>query len=194
MTDAIEHHKPRTIMSIYLRAYKAYQQENYDQCLRFLQELKSNDVKRLDLQAQVHFRKKEFQNAYDIYQDLIERETEYRDERKENVQAIIACAQLEQPGQLKTRQNLPDASAIIDQVQQINLKDETVCELSLKPQKSNNRKKNKKRKIRLPKQYDAVAGPDPERWIPRRDRKGNAHKQKKRRQRPNAPKGKSRGK
>lgn len=181
-------------MTTYLRAYQAYQQQNYDQCVKLLQELKSNDVKRLDLLAQVHFRKKEFQKAYDIYEDLIDKESEFREERKENLLTIIACAQLEEPGSLKARQNLPNANDIIDQVQQINLTDDTACDFSVKPEKaSKRRKKNKKRKQRLPKQYDPVAGPDPERWIPRKDRKGNAYKQKKRRQRPNM-KGKPRGK
>lgn len=182
-------------MSNYLRAYVAYQQQNYDQCMKLLQELKSNDVKRLDLEAQVHFRRKEYQKAYDIYKELVERETEFRDERKENISTIIACAQLEQPGTLSvTRQSLPSADDIVDQVQQINLTDATVCDVSLKPQKlMKKNKKNKKRKQRLPKQYDPNSAPDPERWIPRRDRKGNAHRQKKRRQRPDA-KGKSRRK
>ena len=31
-------------------------------------------------------------------------------------------------------------------------------------------KKKKKRKIRLPKRYDSKIKPDPERWLPRRER------------------------
>lgn len=159
--------------------------------MKLLPEFKSNDTKRLDLLAQIHFQKKEFQQAYEIYQDLIDRESEFRSERRENVQTLIACAQLEKPGTLMVRakDRLPSAGEIIDQVQQINLKDEATFELSLKPVKSKeskqNSKKHKKRKQKLPKQYDPATGPDPERWLPRRDRKSNAHRQKKRRQRPN---------
>jgi tetratricopeptide (TPR) repeat protein len=175
-------------MALYLKAYQAYQRHNFDQCLKLLQEFKSNDTKKLDLLAQIHFQKKEFQKAYDIYQDLLEKETEFKEERRENIQTLIVCAQLEQPGTLVVRgkDRLPSANEIIDQVQRINLKDESTCDLSLKPQHKNKKKKPKKRKQRLPKQYDPVAGPDPERWLPRRDRKGGAHRQKKRRQRPNA--------
>lgn len=184
-------------MTTYLRAYVAYQQHNYDQCMKLLQEFRSNDVKKLDLEAQVHFRRKEYQKAYDIYKDLIERESELREERKENVATIIACAQLEQPGTLVvTRQSVPSTNEIVDQVQQINLHDDAVCDVSHKPQnlkKKKKSKKNKKRKQRLPKHYDPVAGPDPERWLPKRDRKGNVYKQKKRRPRPDV-KGKSRRK
>lgn len=32
------------------------------------------------------------------------------------------------------------------------------------------KKKHKKRKIRLPKRYDPKVQPDPERWLPRRER------------------------
>lgn len=169
-------------------------QQNYDQCLRLLQELKQNDTKKLDLQAQVHFQKKEFQKAYDIYQTLIEKGGDNTQERRENVQTLIACAQLEQPGVLKTKpkDKLPSANDIIEQVEMIKLKDDSVYNLFAKNEPSKKRKKHKKRKIRLPKQYDAVAGPDPERWLPRRDRKGN--KPKKRRPRPNQKGGKSRGK
>lgn len=182
-------------MTTYLRAYVAYQQQNYDRCMQLLQELKSNDVKKLDLEAQVHFRRKEYQKAYDIYKDLIEREHEFKEERKDNIATIIACAQLEQPGTLiVSKQSVPTTSEIVEQVQQINVNDDSVCTVTLKPH-SNKKggKKNKKRKQRLPKQFDSSVGPDPERWLPRRDRKSNAHKQKKRRQRPDA-KGKSRRK
>jgi signal recognition particle subunit SRP72 len=176
-------------MTLYLKAYQAYQRQNFDQCTKLLQELKSNDGKKLDLLAQIHFQKKEFQKAYDIYQELLEKEVEFSDERRENVQTIIACAQLEQPGTLvvKPKDRLPSANEIVDQVQQINLKDDSTCDLLQRPNKSgkSKKKKHKKRKQRLPKQYDPVAGPDPERWLPRRDRKSNAHRQKKRRQRPN---------
>ncbi|RZL07271.1 MAG: hypothetical protein EOO89_23330, partial [Pedobacter sp.] len=161
-------------MTTYRRAYVAYQHKNYDQCLKFLQELKSNDVKRLDLEAQVYFRRKEYQKAYDIYRDLVERESEYRDERKENISTIIACAQLEQPGTLKvSRQSVPDVTDIVDQVQQINIYDSAICEVSLKPRtadKKTSKKDKKKRKQRLPKHYDPNVAPDPERWIPKRDR------------------------
>lgn len=175
---------------IYLKAYQAYQQQNFDQCLKLLQETKQNDAKKLDLQAQVYFHKKDYQKAYDIYVDLIEKGGEYVKERRENLLTLIACAQLEKPGSLKTRSKdkVPTAEEIIEQVELINLKDETVCDISTKQEPSKRKKKLKKRKKRLPKQYDPVAGPDPERWLPRRDRKGN--KQKKRRPRPKNVKGK----
>lgn len=176
-------------MAVYLKAYQAYQRGNFDQCMKLLQELKSNDTKKLDLLAQIHFQKKEFQKAYDIYQELIDKEAEFREERRDNVQTLIVCAQLERPGTLivKSKDRLPSVNEIVDQVQQINLKDDSICELLLRPEVpgKSKKKKHKKRKQRLPKQYDPVAGPDPERWLPRRDRKGNAHRQKKRRQRPN---------
>lgn len=178
---------------IYLKAYQAYQQQHYDQCLKLLQEIKQNDTKKLDLQAQVYFQKKEYQKAYDIYQELISKGGEYSDERRENLLAVIVCAQLEQPGVLKTNNKIPNQEDIIGQVELLNLKDDTVYDVNTKLEPTKRTKKHKKRKIRLPKQFDPVAGPDPERWLPRRDRKGNAHKQKKRRG-PRGPyvKGKSR--
>lgn len=181
---------------LYLKAYQAYQQQNYDLCLKLLQEIKQNDTEKLDLQAQVFFQKKDYQKAYDIYQELIGRGGEYLEERKENVRTLIVCAQLEQPGLLKTRGNdeLTTPEDIIARVELINLKDNTVYDVSSKQDSLKKSKKHKKkRKGKLPKQYDPVAGPDPERWLPRRDRKGNAHKQKKRRPRPNI-KGKVRAK
>lgn len=178
----------------YLKAYQAYQQQNYDQCLKLLQDIKQNDTKKLDLQAQAYFQKKEYQKAYDIYQTLIAKGGEHVEERRENLQTLIVCAQLEQPGVLKTnsKDNVPSTSEIITQVELIKLKDDSVCDVSSKPEPSKRKKRHKNRKKRLPKQYDPVAGPDPERWLPRRDRQGPAHKQKKRRQRPNNMRGKSR--
>lgn len=172
---------------IYLKAHQAYQLENYDQCLKLLQELKQNDVRKLDLQAQVYLQKKEYQKAYDIYQDLIDKSCDYAEERRENILTLIVCAQLEQPGVLKVRgrDKLPSPEEIIDHVELINLKDGEVHDIFTKTEPCKRKNKHKKRKKRLPKQYDPVAGPDPERWLPRRDRKGTAHKQKKRRQRPN---------
>lgn len=180
---------------IYLKAYQAYQQQNYDQCLKLLQEIKQNDTRKLDLLAQVYFQKREYQKAYDIYTSLIDKESEYAEERRENLLTLIVCAQLEQPGVLITRgkDKIPTPEEIIDQVELINLKDSTVYDTNAKAERGTKKKKNNKRKIRLPKQYDPVAGPDPERWLPMRDRKCNAHKMKKRRQRPN-PKGKTRAK
>lgn len=175
---------------IFLKAYQAYQQQNYDQCLKLLQEIKQSDVKKLDLQAQAHFQKKEYQKAYDIYVDLISKGEDFAKERKENLLTLIVCAQLDQPGVLKTKpkDKVPSQEEIISQVELINLKDDNVCDIFSKPETTSKRKKHKKRRKRLPKQYDPVAGPDPERWLPRRDRKGN--KQKKRRPRPKNVKGK----
>lgn len=172
---------------IYIKAYQAYQQNRLDQCLQLLQEMKQNDAKKLDLMAQVYFQKKDYQKAYDTYVDLIDKGGDYVKERKENLQTVIVCAQLEQPGVLKTRSKgkIPSPEDIVSQIELINLKDETVLDVSTKSEPSKSGKKHKKRKKRLPKQYDPVAGPDPERWLPRRDRKGNAHKQKKKRPRPN---------
>lgn len=169
---------------IFLKAYQAYQQNNYDQCLKLLQEVKQNCSKKLDLLAQAHFQKKEYQKAYDIYTDLILKGGELTKEREENLTTLIVCAQLEQPGVLKTKSQdkVPSQEDIINQVELISLKDDTACDIFSKPEPSRKSKKHKKRKKRLPKQYDSVAGPDPERWLPRRDRRGN--KQKKRRPRP----------
>lgn len=172
---------------IFVKAYQAYLQQNYDQCLKFLHEIKQNDTKKRELEAQVYFHKKEFQKAYDIYRDLIEKGAVDRiKEHEENILTIIVCAQLEKPGSLKVKgkDKLPTQDEIIDQVETINLKDPSAHDVFSKPEQSKRGKKRRKRKIRLPKQYDSVAGPDPERWLPRKDRKGNAHKQKKRRQRP----------
>lgn len=176
---------------IFNKAYQAYLQQNYDQCLKLLQEIKQNDTKKRELEAQVYFNKKEFQKAYDIYRDLIDKGgVDHLIEHEENILTIIVCAQLEKPGSLKTKSKdkLPTQDDIIDQVEAIDIKDSSVYDIFSKPEQSKSGKKRRKRKIRLPKQYDPVAGPDPERWLPRRDRKGNAHKQKKRRQRPNTNK------
>jgi len=176
-------------MTTYLKAYQAYTQKKYDHCLKLLQEIKQNDVKKLDLQAQVYFQKKDYQKAYDIYQELIEtKRDEFTNERRENVETIIACSQLEYPGKLKpkSREQLPQAAEIADQVQQINLTDSSVSDLFSKQKSSKgNNKRHKKRKQKLPKNYNPNVAPDPERWLPMRDRKSAAHRQKKRRQRPN---------
>lgn len=169
---------------IFQKAYQAYKQQNFDLCLKLLQELKQNDTKRRELEAQVYFFKKEFQKAYDIYRDLIDKgNIDNVKDHEENVLTIIVCAQLEKPGLLKIRpkDKLPTQDDIIDQVESIKIKDPQVYDIFSKPTHSKSSKKRRKRKIRLPKQYDPVAGPDPERWLPRRDRKGNFHKQKKRR-------------
>lgn len=182
-------------MKIYLKAYQAYYQKDYDLCLKYLQEIKQLDDKKLDLQAQVYFQRKEFQKAYDIYQELLDTyEDEYVNERRENVLTIIACAQIEQPGILKTKpkDKLPEANDIIEQVQQINLNDDTVFNMFAKQKPATKNKRHKKRKQKLPKSYNPNVQPDPERWLPMRDRKSAAHRQKRRRQRPN-PKGKGRG-
>lgn len=179
----------------FLKAYQAYQGCNYDLCLKLLKEL-DDDTKKLDLQAQVHFKLKDYQKAYDIYKGLITKEDEFTSERKENLQILLICAQLEHPKSIKveTRDEVPSVEEIIDQVELVNLKDNSIRDVCSTVVAKKKVKKNRKRKIRLPKQYDPVAGPDPERWLPRRDRKGNAYKQKKRRQRPPNKKGKTRAK
>lgn len=178
---------------LYLKAYQAYFQQNYDQCLKFLLEIKQNDAKKLDLLAQVYFRTKDYQKAYDIYVDLIAKGGEFVKERKENLTTLIVCAQLERPGSLKTKggDKIPTAEQIVEQVESISLKDESVYDLFSGAEPSKRGKKHKKRRKRLPKQYDPVAGPDPERWLPMRDRK-SSQKQKKRRSRPNPKGGKTR--
>lgn len=171
---------------MFLKAYQAYQDANYDHCLKLLQEVKSGECKS-DLLAQVHLQKREYQQAYDILTELVSKPSEFNKERKENLLLVTVCSELEQPGVLKLKQNdkRPTQEDILGQVELLNLNDDAVCELVTKtePTKSKN-KRLKKRKIRLPKSYDPVAGPDPERWLPRRDRKGKQGK--KRRQRPNA--------
>ena len=182
-------------MSVVLRAYQAYQQQNFEQCLKLLQEVKQNDTRKLDLQAQVYFQMREYQKAYDIYQELLDKHRdEFSQERKENVQTLIVCAQLNQPGVLKTKpkDKLPGEAEIIEQVELINLKDESVCDLNAKTRKMKRSKKQKKRAPRLPKNYNPDVAPDPERWLARRDR--SSYRQKKRRQRPNNKGGKSRAK
>lgn len=158
---------------LYLKAYEAYTQAKYDRCLAFIKESKETDEKVQDLLAQVYFQMRDYQKAYDIYQTL-----EATPARKENIQTLIVCAQLEKPGSLKCNEtNIPTAEDIIDQVQVLNINDPTVYDLFPKPPK---RIKNqiKKRKIRLPKRYDPNNGPDPERWIARRDRKNQKGKKK----------------
>ena len=185
-------------MAVYIKAYQAYYQKNYDQCLKLLQELKQNDIKKLDLQAQVYFQKRDYQKAYDIYQELIDtRKDEFTNQRRENVLTIIACSQIEQPGKLRTkaRDKVPEVVEIMEQVQQINLKDKSVFNLFAKNRPSNKGKSraNKKRKQKLPKSYNPNVTPDPERWLPMRDRKGAVHRQKQKRRQRSNPKGKGRG-
>ena len=71
----------------YLRAYQAYQQRNYDQCLKLLKDIKQNDTKKLDLQAQAYFQKKDYQKAYDIYASLVDNGDEFAQEPAGSVQA-----------------------------------------------------------------------------------------------------------
>lgn len=176
---------------IFLKAYQAYQQQNYDQCLKLLEEIKDNDVNKLELLAQVRFQKREYQQAYDLYRDLLDNnksnstaQSNHSKNYEDNILAIIVCAQLEKPGSLKTRNKdkLPSTDDIIDQVERIDLKDAKAHDIF--PKNKKNGMKRRKRKVRLPKQYDPTVAPDPERWLPRKDRKGNMHKQKKRRQKP----------
>lgn len=171
----------------FIKAYQAYQQRNYEQCLKFLQDIKHSSCEIKDLMAQAYFQKKEYQKAYDVYTDLILKGGELTKERKENLITLVTCAQLIKPGLLKTKDKLPTQEEIVAQVERIDLKDDSVYDLFSKPEPSNKRKKQRKRKKRLPKQYDPVAGPDPERWLPRRDRKKG---QKKRRPRPKNVRGK----
>lgn len=170
---------------MFIKAYQAYQDQNYDHCMKLLQEVKPSEC-RSDLLAQVHLQKREYQQAYDILTDLLSKPSEFSKERKENLQLIVVCSELEQPGvlKLKSGEKRPTQDDILGQVELLNLNDDAVCEILKKPEARKKTKKNKKRKQRLPKNYDPVAGPDPERWIPRRDRKGKQGK--KRRQRPNA--------
>lgn len=179
---------------LYLKAYQAYQQSNYDHCLKLLNEIKQESIEKLDLQAQAHFKKKNYQQAYDIFTSLIAKCGDDTEERKENLLTVIVCSQLEQPGVLKLYKNdkLPTVEEIVEQVQIIDSIHDNGTNILASQEQQKKTKKHKKRKLRLPKQYDPVAGPDPERWLPRRDRKGNAHKQKKRRPRPPPGKGKGR--
>lgn len=169
---------------MFIKAYQAYQNQNYDYCLKLLQEVKSSECKS-DLLAQVHLQKREYQQAYDILTDLLSKPSEHSKERKENLLLVTVCSELERPGvlKLKSGEKRPTEEDILSQVELLNLHDDAVCEIVKKPEPKK-RTKKKKRKQRLPKNYDPVAGPDPERWIPRRDRKGKQGK--KRRQRPNA--------
>lgn len=171
--------------SMFIKAYQAYQEQNYDHSLKLLQEVRASEYKS-DLLAQVHLQKREYQQAYDILSDLLVKPSEYAKERKENLSLVVVCSELEQPGVLKFKSNekRPTEDDILSQVELINLHDDAVCEILKKPEPVKKTKKQKKRKQRLPKNYDPVAGPDPERWLPRRDRKGKQGK--KRRQRPNA--------
>lgn len=180
---------------LYLKAYQAYQKNDFDIALQRLKAIDEDDTKKLDLLAQIHFQKKEYQKAYDIYQELLKKDDEYTQERKDNVQTLIACAQLEKPGELKVNSSdkPPSPEEVVEQVEMLNLKDKTVQEISIPSEPTKSKNRHKKRKIRLPKQYDPVAGPDPERWLPRRDRSRN-QKKKNRRLRPNQRGGKNRGK
>lgn len=181
------------VNTLYMKAYQTYYEQNYEHCLKLLQEIKCNDSKKLDLLAQVYFRQREYQKSYDLYHDLLEtHDDEFNAERKENLAVVVACAQLERPNTLKLRTNssLPKVQDIVEQVQQINLNDDSTFNICAKPKSSRDLKGLKKhtnRKPKLPKSYNPNVTPDPERWLPMRDRKGAAHRHKqKRRQRPNA--------
>lgn len=178
----------------YLKAYKAYQQNNWEKCLEILKSFPNSDPKRLDLEAQIHVMRRDYQKAYNIYVDLMKKDSNFNEERKNNLQTLIVCAQLDKPDSLKVLQKdrIPTINEIMDQVEKIDLKEDIEVPTALMPEPTKKTKRHKKRKKRLPKQYDPVAGPDPERWLPRRDRKGAAHRQKKRRPRPNNTKGKAR--
>lgn len=180
---------------IFIKAYQAYQNGNYDYCLKILQEVKQNDVARMSLQAQVYFRKKDYQKSYDIYTDLLKKDDKHADAYRDNIKTLIVCSKLENIGTLKTSSNdkIPAISEIIEQVESMDLIHKNELPISHGVESKKKSTRQKKRRKRLPKQYDPVAGPDPERWLPRRDRKGNLHKQKKRRQRP-VTKGKPRPK
>lgn len=150
---------------MYLKAYREYQQTNYDKCLETLKAFPSDDSKRLDLEAQIYVMKKEYKKAYEIYtkcEDPI-----FADLRKANLEVLRTCSKLDQPG-------------AIDEIESIEFKEDLGIP-SLNQNTSKKTKSRKKRKGPLPKQYDPVAGPDPERWLPRRDRKNVAHKLRKKR-------------
>lgn len=159
--------------------------KNYDLALKLVQEIKhNNEAKRRIFEAQIYYRMKEFQKAYDIYRDVLDAgSTNHVKECEENILAIIVSAQLENPGTLKTRgeDQLPSQDDIIDQIVSINLKDPQTYDLFTKSKVKRKRRKT----TRSPKECDPNVVLDPERWLPRRDRKGANYKQKKRRQRPN---------
>lgn len=150
---------------MYLKAYREYQQANYDKCLEILKSFPSDDIKRLDLEAQVFVMKKEYRKAFDLYSSC--KDPIFADLRKANLELLKTCSKLDQTG-------------LIDEIESIEFKEDLGIP-SLAHNSSKKTKRHKKRKGRLPKQYDPVAGPDPERWLPRRDRKNVAHKLRKKR-------------
>lgn len=185
-TDSLDCYAKYDTTMIFIKAYQAYQQHNYDQCLKILQEVKQNDFKKLNLQAQAYLRKREYQKSYDIYVELLKKDTDNTSEYKDNIRTLIVCAQLEQPGILKVQpqDKVPSLDDIIGQVEMINLKHEDNLPIPQSAETTKKSKRQKKRRKRLPKQYDPVAGPDPERWLPRRDRKSNVHKKRRPKRRP----------
>lgn len=158
----------------YLRAYQAYQDKNYDLCLKLLDS--NDDIQNLDLRAQALLRKKDYQAAHDTYLKIIDsyKKDKLNKERHENILVIVLCAQLE-GYKLKTKHKCPPVDEIVSAVQSLQITDESL-ELKLSP--STKRPRHKKRKKRLPKVFDAIAGPDPERWLPRHERSKNKGKKR----------------
>lgn len=178
------------------KAYQAFYTKDYDGCIKQIKEISNDTIPKLDLLAQAYFKKKKYQDAYDTYQRLFgilkNKDDGYNVQRRENILLIVCCAQIENPGSLKINQKdvLPKVEDIIACVDELKTEDNTCTDLFT--DKENTKKKRKtqrKRKKRLPKTYDPVAGPNPERWLPRRDRTkaGGGGKGKKRDKAKNQP-------
>lgn len=116
--------------SDYERAYHEYRLNHFEQCLEILRKISIQDYKVLDLLAQVQFKQKKFQEAYDTYLQIMEsgQDSQHTNERQENIAAIVISAQLEAPNTLRTKdmffKQLPSVEEIIESIDILSIKDE----------------------------------------------------------------------
>ncbi|XP_050314497.1 signal recognition particle subunit SRP72 [Anthonomus grandis grandis] len=117
-----------------------------------------------------------------------------KDDKKILAQLVIACSQFDKARALKLSKSLPTIEELSKGVDLENIEILAMVNLKKSPggkgdslpgtpkPETDERKKrnNKKRKGKLPKNYDASVQPDPERWLPKYERTGYKKKKDRR--------------
>ncbi|KAJ8926937.1 hypothetical protein NQ314_020789 [Rhamnusium bicolor] len=159
---------------------------------------KKNKIKDVDLSslwrqaAEFHIRNGHPQVAANSLEELLRANKE---DKKITAQLVLACSQFDKERALKLSKELPTISELSKEVDVESL--QTISSSTINYKKSpavkpeslpgtpredsaKKTKKHKKRKGKLPKNYDASAQPDPERWLPKYERTGYRKKRDRR--------------
>ncbi|XP_018578059.1 signal recognition particle subunit SRP72 [Anoplophora glabripennis] len=159
---------------------------------------KKNKLKGVDLSslwrqaAEFHIKNGHPQVAANSLEELLRAN---KDDKKIAAQLVLACSQFDKQRALSLSKGLPTVKELSKDVDLENL--QTIVSNTVSYKKSpavkpeslpgtpredadKKTKKHKKRKGKLPKNYDASAQPDPERWLPRYERSGYRKKRDRR--------------